>query len=306
MEISRREMLKVGAGAAALSALAPLSELLARGPLLSKAIPSSGEKIPVVGIGARDWEAETPQVRAELKEVLRKLPELGGRLIDTATGYRGGASEALIGELAAELGNRDKLFLASKINVTGKQQGMAQIERCFERLRTNKIDLLQVHNIRDTATQLANLREVKQAGRLRYLGMTTSEDGQYSDFESLMKANSMDFVQVDYALDAREADQHLLPVAADRGMAVLVNMPFGRGRTFAAVRNQPLPDWAREIDCTSWAQIFLKYIISHPAVTCVIPGTRRVVHLEDNVKAAQGRMPDAGMRRRMEEFMDKV
>lgn len=306
MELTRRDVIRLGLGAAALSALRPLAALLAQTPLLAKAIPASGERIPVVGIGARDWEAETPAIRAELQEVLRQFPGLGGKVIDTATGYRGGASETLLGELAAELGNRDRLFLATKINVSGKPAGLAQIEQCFRRLRTNRIDLIAVHNIRDTVTQLANLREGKQAGRIRYLGMTTSEERQYAEFETLMKTEAMDFVQVDYALDSRESGNRLLPLAADRGLAVMVNLPFGRGRLFAAVRNQPLPDWAQEIDCTSWAQIFLKYIVSHPAVTCAIPGTRRVAHLLDNLQAAQGRLPDAAMRRRMEQFIENI
>ncbi|MBI1956306.1 MAG: aldo/keto reductase [Acidobacteria bacterium] len=306
MELTRRDMVKLGLGTAAVSALRPLSELFAQTPLHMKAIPSSGERIPVVGVGARDWEAETPEIRTELKEVLRQLPALGGKVIDTATGYRSGASETLIGELASELGNRDRLFLATKINVSGKAAGLAQIEQCFRRLRTNRIDLIAVHNIRDTVTQLANLREMKQAGRIRYLGITTSEDSQYGEFETTMKAQALDFVQVDYALDKREAGDRILPLAADRGMAVMVNMPFGRGRLFAAVRNQAVPDWAKETDCTTWAQIFLKYIVSHPAVTCAIPGTRRVQHLLDNIQAAQGRLPDVAMRRRMEQFMDNI
>lgn len=306
MEFTRRDLMKMGLGAAALSALGPLPELLAQQPLISRAIPSTGERLPVVGIGGRDWEAETPEIRAELKEVLRRFAELGGKLVDTATGYRRGASEALFGELARELGIRDKLFLATKINVTGRQAGLAQIDRCFRRLQTDHLDLICVHNLRDTTTQLQNLREIKRAGRLRYIGVTTSFERQYGELENIMKTESMDFVQMDYAIDNRLAADRLLPLAADRGLAVMINLPFGRGRLFAAVRNQPLPAWAQEIDCTSWAQIFLKYIIGHPAVTVVIPGTRRVAHLLDNIKAAQGRLPDAAMRRRMEEFMDKI
>ena len=163
-----------------------------------------------------------------------------------------------------------------------------------------------MHNLRDTPTQLQNLREVKQAGRLRYIGVTTSSDSQYDELENLMKTEAMEFVQVDFAIDSRLAAGRLLPLAADRGLAVMVNLPFGRGRLFAAVRSQAVPEWAQEIDCTSWAQIFLKYIISHPAVTVVIPGTRQVVHLLDNVKAAQGRLPDAAMRRRMEQYIDQL
>ena len=306
MKLTRREMVKLGLGTAALSALGPLPELLAQQPLITKPIPSSGERIPVVGIGGRDREAETPAIRAELKEVLRRFPELGGKLIDTATGYRGGASEALFGELAKELGIRDKLFMATKINASGKAAGLAQIERCFQRLQTDHLDLICVHNLRDTATQLQNLREVKQSGRLRYIGVTTSSDNQYDELENIMKTEAMDFVQVDYAIDSRLAADRLLPLAADRNLAAMVNLPFGRGRLFAAVRNQAVPDWAQDIDCTTWAQIFLKYIVSHPAVTVVIPGTRQVAHLLDNIQAAQGRLPDAAMRRRMEQYIDQL
>ncbi|MBI4464693.1 MAG: aldo/keto reductase [Acidobacteria bacterium] len=306
MVLTRRDMMKLGLGTAAVSVLRPLPELLAQSPVHTKAIPSSGDRIPVVGIGTRDYEAETPEVRAELKEVLRQLPELGGKVIDTASGYRGGASETVIGELVSELGNRDRLFLATKVNANGKQAGLSQIERSFQRLRTNRMDLIAVHNLTDTVTQLETLREMKQAGRIRYVGITTSFEGQYDEFETTMKAQTLDFVQVDYALDNRAAGDRLLPLAADRGMAVMVNLPFGRGRLFATVRNQPIPDWAKEMDCTTWAQIFLKYIVSHPAVTCAIPGTRRVAHLVDNLQAAQGRLPDAALRRRMEQFINTI
>ena len=306
MELTRRDVIKYGVGAAAVSTLRPLSNLFAQAPLIMKAIPSSNERIPIIGIGTRDFGGGSPVPRSEIKDVLRQFPELGGKVIDTATGYQGGASETLIGELVSELGNRDRLFLATKVNASGKQAGAAQIEQSFQRLRTNRIDLIAVHNIRDAVTQLATLREMKQAGRIRYVGITTSDDSQYGEFETLMKTQALDFVQVDYALDSRAAGDRLLPLAADRSMAVMVNLPLGRGRLFTAVQNQTLPDWAKEFDSKTWAQLFLKYVVSHPAVTCAIPGTRRVAHLLDNIQAAQGRLPDAAMRRRMEQFMDKI
>lgn len=307
MQLTRRDVLKMAVAAAGASPFT--RELRAwppAGALITRPIPSTTELLPAVGIGGRDWESESPAIRAELKEVLRRLPELGGKVIDTAEGYRGGASETLFGELAGELGNRDRLFLATKINVTGRQPGREQIEQCFRRLRSARLDLIAVHNLRDAAAQLANLREVKQSGRLRYTGVTTSTDRQYAQLEQLMKTERMDFIQVDYALDNRLAAGRLLPLAADRGLAVMINMPFGRGRTFAAVRDQPLPDWAREIDATSWAQVFLKYILAHPAVTVVIPGTRQVRHVVDNMNAAHGRLPDAALRRRMEQHLDNI
>jgi aryl-alcohol dehydrogenase-like predicted oxidoreductase len=307
MRVTRRELIRLGCSTAALSACTDFPRLLAQSTAaLTKPIPSSGERIPVIGIGTRDYEAETLEIRAELKEVLRQFPSLGGRVIDTASGYRRGASETLIGELMAELGNRDRLFLATKVNASGKQEGLAQIEQSFARLGVDRIDVFAVHNVRDTAIQLGTLREMKQAGRIRYVGITTSSEDQYDEFERIMRDEPMDVVQLDYALDNRLAADRLLPLALDRGLAVMVNLPFGRGRLFSAVRNRPLPDWAPEIDCSSWAQIFLKYIVSHPAVTCAIPGTRRVTHLVDNLKAAQGRVPDAAMRLRMERFMDAV
>ncbi|MBI4459200.1 MAG: aldo/keto reductase [Acidobacteria bacterium] len=306
MNLTRRDIVRLGLGTAAVSLCRPLSQVFAQAPLHTKAIPSSGEKIPIIGVGTRDFGGGTPVPRSEYKEVLRLFPQLGGKVIDTASGYQGGTSETMIGELVSELGNRDQLFLATKVNASGKQAGLNQIEQSFQRLRTNRLDLIAVHNIRDPLTQLANLRAMKQAGRIRYLGITTSEESQYAEFENLMKSQTMDFVQVDYALDSREAANRLLPLAADRGMAVMINLPFGRRRLFAAVQNQTLPDWAKEIDCTTWAQFFLKYVVSHPAVTCAIPGMRRVAHLQDNIQAVQGRLPDAAMRRRMEQFMDRI
>jgi aryl-alcohol dehydrogenase-like predicted oxidoreductase len=279
--------------------------LLAQAPLVTKPIPSSGERIPIVGLGtARRYEAATPVDRAEIKEVLRRHPELGGRVIDTAPSY--GTAEALVGDLLAELGNRPRYFLATKVNARSREAGTAQIEGSFTRLKTDKIDLLAVHNLVQVDTQLATLREMKAAGRIRYVGVTTSFDGQYGDFEATMKAQALDFIQVDYALDNRDAGARILPLAADRGMAVMVNLPFGRGRLFSAVQSRPLPDWATEIDCTSWAQVFLKYIVSHPAVTIAVPGTARMSYLVDNLGAAQGRLPDAAMRRRMEQFIDAL
>ena len=306
MQWSRRELVKLGLGAAAFSSLGTLRETFAQTSLITRAIPSSGERIPVIGIGTRDFGGGTPVERSEIKEVLKRLPEVGGRVIDTASGYTGGTSETMIGELISELGNRSSVFLATKVNATGKQEGRADIEQSFRRLRTDRLDLIAVHNLRDTATQLATLRELKQAGRIRYLGITTSADEQYGEFERLMRTETLDFIQFDYAIDDRAAGERFLPLAADRRMAVMINLPFGRRRLFSTVQNQALPDWAAEFDCKSWAQFFLKYIVAHAAVTCAIPGTRRVAHLLDNIQAAQGKLPDAAMRRRMEQFIDKL
>jgi len=204
---------------------------------------------------------------------------------------------------------RDSLFLATKVSLRkagGRDAGLAIIEQSFKRFRTNKIDLIAVHNLLDTQTQLATLREMKQAGRIRYVGITTSFDNQYSEFEETMKKETLDFIQVDYALDNRDAGTRIIPLAGDRGMAVMINLPFGRGRLFKAVEGKKLPEWAAEFDCASWPQFFLKYIVSHPAVTCAVPGMAKAEYVVDNVGAARGRLPDAVMRKRMEQFIDGV
>ena len=236
--------------------------------------------------------------------MFREFAKLGGKVIDSAPSY--GTAETVVGEIMAATGTRPKLFLATKVSSTGKDAGVAQIEASFTKMKTDKIDLIAVHNLQDTATQLATLRELKQKGRIRYVGITTSNERQYADFEATMKAETLDFVQFDYAIDNREAEARLLPLAADRGMAVMINLPFGRGRVFEAVQGKPLPEWAKEFDCTSWAQFFLKYIVSHPAVTCVIPGTARTKYVPDNFGAAMGRLPDAATRTKMEQFVAGV
>ncbi|MBI4256241.1 MAG: aldo/keto reductase [Candidatus Rokubacteria bacterium] len=306
MYATRRDLLKAGlaSGAAVLLSSGRLGAQ--PGPLIERAIPSTGERVPVIGIGtARRWEAvTTPAEMAPLREVLRRFAELGGKVIDTAPSY--GTAEAVAGELVADLGVRASLFLATKVGATGRQEGIEQIEASFRRLRAPRVDLIAVHNLRDSATQLQTLRELKQAGRIRYVGITTSFARQYPEFERTMRTETLDFIQVDYALDSRGAAATILPLARDRGMAVMINLPFGRGRLFQAVQGRALPPWASDFDCASWAQFFLKYIVSHPAVTCCVPGTAKVEYLLDNLGAAQGRLPDATMRRRMEDFIERL
>lgn len=308
MTLSRRDLLKIGAGASAAVALG-VRPGFGRGPsvpldLILRPIPSTGEKIPVVGIGtSRRYDVGASAAeRDPLRETLSVFRELGGTLIDTAPSY--GNAETVVGDLVSELGIRDDLFIATKVRKEGREEGQAEIARSFERLRTDRFDLLQVHNLVDTETQLATLREMKDAGTIRYLGITTSSARQYEEFADVMRREDMDFIQVNYSLDSRGAAEVILPLAADRGMAVLINVPFGRGRLFDAVGEQPLPDWAAEFDCGSWGQFFLKYILGHPAVTCVIPGTARPHYATDNMGAAMGRLPDAATRKRMEEFFD--
>ena len=303
---SRRDLLKTGIGLGA-SIFLPSAGLLAQtASLIQRKIPSTGESLPVIGIGtARRYEAVTTEAeRAPLREVLRQFKEMGGKVIDTAPSY--GAAEMVVGDLVAELNIRESLFMATKLGTHGRDAGIEQLERSFKRLRTTKIDLIAVHNLQDTQTQLRTLRQWKQAGRIRYVGITTSFERQHPEFEQTMKAEALDFIQVDYALDNRKADQRILPLAADRGMAVMINLPFGRGRLFTAVQGRSLPPWAEEFDCSSWAQFFLKYVVSHPAVTCAIPGTAQVKYVADNLGAARGRLPNAEMRARMERLIDSV
>jgi aryl-alcohol dehydrogenase-like predicted oxidoreductase len=310
MTLSRRDLLKIGAGASAAVALG-VRPGFGRGPsvpldLVLRPIPSTGEKIPVVGIGtSRRYDVGASAAeRDPLRETLSVFRELGGTLIDTAPSY--GNAEVVVGDLVSELGFRDDLFFATKVRTEGREAGEAEIASSFERLRTDRFDLLQVHNLVDTETQLATLREMKDAGTIRYLGITTSSGRQYEQFADVMRREELDFIQVNYSLASRDAADVILPLAADRGMAVLVNVPFGRGRLFDAVGERPLPDWAGEFDCESWGQFFLKYIVGHPAVTCVIPGTARPHYATDNMGAAMGRLPDAAMRTMMEEYFDSL
>lgn len=276
--------------------------------LVTRPIPSSGERIPVIGIGtARRYDVDdSAAARAPLREVLRAFPELGGRLVDTAPSY--GRAEPVVGDLVAAIGNRDKLFLATKVRIAGGNvnAGIAEMEQSLRHLHTDRIDLLQVHNLAGVDELLPVLREWKQAGRIRYLGITTSFERQYQDFIRVMEREALDFIQVDYAIDNRSAADRILPLAADRGMAVLTNLPFGRGRVFQAFRDKPLPEWAREWGIESWAQFALKYVVSHPAVTCAIPGTATLAYLEDNMGAARGRLPDAKTRDRMAALIDSA
>jgi aryl-alcohol dehydrogenase-like predicted oxidoreductase len=305
MSIKRRDLLAGGlAGAACLLAGHPAHPQASR--VITKPIPSSGETIPVIGLGtARRYEAVKSDAELEpLRDTMRQFGALGGTVIDSSPTY--GTAEAVVGRLTEELGVRNGLFLATKVSIQGRQAGINQIEQSFKALRTAKIDLIAVHNLRDTQVHLATLRDLKAAGRIRYLGITTSFENQYRDFEQVVRRETLDLIQIDYALDNRNAGERIIPLAKDRGTAVMTNLPFGRGRLFAAVQGKPLPDWAAEFDCKSWAQFFLKYIVSHDGVTCAAPGMAQAKYVPDNLAAAQGRMPDAAMRKRMESFIDDI
>ncbi len=306
--MNRRRFIKSGVAASA-ALMLPARNLFAQGAaLLQKKIPSSGEMIPIIGLGtARRYEDVTSDAeKLPLRATIAKFHEVGLKVIDSSPSY--GTAEVTVGEIVEDLKIRDALFLATKVSLRngGKDEGLKQIEQSFKRLRTSRIDLIAVHNLRDTETQLKTLRDMKQTGRIRYVGITTSFDRQYGDFEQVMKKETLDFIQVDYALDNRDAGERILPLAADRGMAVMINLPFGRGRLFKAVQGRSLPEWASEFDCKSWPQFFLKYIVSHPAATCAIPGMAKAEYVVDNVGAARGRLPDAAARKRMEQFIDGV
>jgi diketogulonate reductase-like aldo/keto reductase len=267
--------------------------------MLMRAIPSSGEELPVIGLGT--WRAfdvgSSQSERAPLEEVLRAFVQRGARAIDSSPMY--GRAEVVIGELATKLGIQQSLFLATKVWTTGKRAGIESMERSFARLQTKRIDLMQVHNLIDADTHLATLREWKSAGRIRYIGVTHYEASAFSAVEKILSREKLDFVQINYSLMEREAEQRILPLAKERAVAVIVNRPFGGGDLFERARAQKLPEWAAEFDCKSWAQFFLKWIVANTAVTCAIPATNKLRHLADNLLGGSGRLPDAKMRQRM-------
>jgi diketogulonate reductase-like aldo/keto reductase len=239
----------------------------------------------------------SPAEWAPLKEVLQRFVELGGRVVDSSPMY--GTAESVVGDLASELAITDKLFLATKVWTSGRDAGMAQMEESLRRLRARRLDLMQIHNLLDWRTQLRTLRDEKEAGRIRYLGVTHYTAGAYDELERVLRDEPLDFAQVNYSLGERAAERRILPLARERGIAVLVNRPFAEGGLFQRMRGQALPAWAAEVDCESWAQFFLKWILAHPAVTCTIPGTGRPEHVVDNMKAGIGKLPDDATRARM-------
>ena len=265
----------------------------------TRPIPSTGASLPVIGCGTwRTFDVgNTPQERDRLGEVLRVLFESGGSVIDSSPMY--GRAEGVVGDLLSAAHSRDNAFIATKVWTSGKSAGIAQMQRSMQLLRTDHIDLMQVHNLLDWRTHLATLRGWKQEGRIKYLGVTHYTASAYGELEKAMRAEKLDFVQLNYAIDDRAAEKRLLPLAVDRGIAILVNQPFGGGGLLRTLAARPLPDWAADIDCRSWSQILLKYVLSHPAVTCVIPGTSRPEHMHENGLAGKGRLPDAALRTKM-------
>jgi aryl-alcohol dehydrogenase-like predicted oxidoreductase len=303
LPLSRREALKAGLALAAAASLPP-GAARAEAPLLTWPVPASGVRLPIVGIGTNRFRSGDATWNARLRDTLATFARLGGKVVDTAPSY--GDSERAIGAILAETGLRDRLFLATKVDRDGMADGRQRLDASFAALGTRRLDLVQLHNLIGAATLLPLLREQQAAGRIGHIGITSSSDGQYAEMEAIMRREKLDFIQVDYAVGNRGAGERLLPLAADRGMAVLVNLPFGRGAQFRAVGGRPLPAWAAEIDCTSWAQVFLKYVLGHPAVTCAIPGSTQAAHVEDNLGAARGRLPDAALRHSIERYFDAI
>ena len=278
------------------------------GAALAKAIPSSGQKIPVIGIGTNNYNVADADDVAARRAVLEQLPMQGGAIVDTAPLY--GQAEQVIGELVAGLHNRERLFLATKVIAQDAKAGAASMEESLRRLQTQHIDLMQVHNLIGVEAMIPLLQEWKKAGRIGYYGITTSNPNDHGRMMDYMRRLPMDFIQVDYSLANRGAAQEVLPLAMQKGIAVIADSPFGGRRAaasvFAQVAGKPLPDWAAAVQITNWSQLFLKYVISHPAVTCADPGTTTVGHLADNMAAARGALPDAQLRQKMEALWDGI
>jgi len=272
----------------------------------SKPIPSSGEPLPVIGVGT--WQTfdagSDGAARAPLREVLKALAAGGGSVIDSSPMY--GSSEGVAGDLVHELGLRDRLFVATKVWTSGRAEGIRQMEESFRRLRVERMDLMQVHNLVDVAVHAKTLHEWKQSGRIRYMGITHYTSSAYGEVERWLKTRQYDFLQINYSLAEREAEERLLPLARELKCAVLVNRPFAGSALFRKTKGKALPPWAAELGVASWAQYFLKWIVSHPAVTCAIPGTGRAEHMLDNLAGGRGPMPDEAARRRMQAHLDSL
>lgn len=312
---SRREFLQCSLAAGAVLALQPGRSFAGesgKAALITRAIPSSGERLPIVGLGSSATFAQVARNEdiAALRGVFERMVQLGGTVFDTAPQY--GASEEVAGRIVQDLGVGKQLFWATKVNVARRggsadaAEARKQIEASFQRVGKPVIDLIQVHNMGDIRTQLPILREYKEKGRIRYLGITTTFENQYAELVQAMKSETIDFIGTDYAIDNRDAEQTILPLARDRGIAVLVYAPFGRTRLWRRVSGRAVPDWAREIGVASWAQFFLKYAASHPVVTCITPATSRADNMADNMGGAVGALPDAAMKKRMIELVDAL
>jgi len=300
---SRRDIIRITTALSAMAALSPLLPSFAASTLLSRKIPATGEDLPVIGLGTSrtfDIDVASAEMTAAL-EVVKTLLAGGAKVIDTAPSY--GDSQQVTGELLTRANAHRQAFVATKVSATGREAGISQTEQSFKQLQTERIDLIQVHNLQDTATQLKTLRELKQQGRIRYVGVTHYLESAHDDLLAVLQKEKVDFVQVNYSVGARNAEKRLLPWCADHGVAVLANRTFEAGRLFAKVKGKPLPDWASaELDASSWAQLMLKFVLANTAITAVIPATSNPRYAADNLLAGQGRLPDAALRERIVEL----
>jgi len=312
---SRRDWIKTAAGASAALSLVPrLLQALQQAGLHKKAVPSTGEMLPVIGLGSSATFSSVARSEdvAALKEVFQAMADRGASVFDTAPSY--GASEEVAGRIVNEMGIANKFFWATKLNVASRGAGgkadpaaaRAQVEASFTRFKQPRIDLIQVHNLGDMPTQLPILHAYKKEGKVRYVGVTTTSESQYADLATVMRNEQIDFIGIDYAADNREAESVILPLAQERKIGVLAYVPFGRTSLFRRIGDRPLPDWAAEIDATTWAQVLLKFVVSHPAITVVTPATSQAKHMIDNIGGGTGRLPNAAMRKRIADFMDAL
>lgn len=313
--LTRREWLTLTMGAGAAWAL-DIQELLAQQPLLTRAVPATGEQLPIVGLGSSATFSQVARADdvQKIGEVLKALVSGGGTVFDTAPGY--GASEEVAGRVAADLGLADRIFWATKVNVASGRGGgggkadpgaaRKQIDQSFARIKKAPIDLIQVHNLGDVPTQLGILKELKAQGRIRYVGVTTTFDQQYDQLAEIMRREPLDFIGVDYAIDAREMEDTIFPLAQERKIGILAYQPFGRTRLWNRVGETPVPDYAKDFDATTWGQFFIKFVVSHPAVTVVTPATSQAKNMLDNLGGGRGRLPDAAMRKRMIATVDAL
>lgn len=304
--VTRRRALQICAGVVAGLTPRTLGAAVAhrQAEMIRRAIPSSGEEIPVVGLGT--WQTfdvgPDQEERDALRRVLQLFFELGGTVVDSSPMY--GSSQAVLGELATDVGLLDDLWVATKVWIEGRDEGVEQMEESLTELRRSRIELMQVHNLVDVEEHLETLEAWKARGRIRYIGLTTSSTRQYDEMESLLDDERLDFIQINYSLAERESADRILPRARELGLAVMINRPFAGGRLFGRLAGEPLPSWASEIGATAWSQIFLKYVLSHPAVTVAIPATSDPQHLRENMGGGVGRMPGPELRRRMEALLD--
>jgi diketogulonate reductase-like aldo/keto reductase len=283
-----------------------MNQAFAQPEVAAKKIPSSGEAMPVIGLGT--WQAfdagSDAAARAPLREVVKVFAQAGGRLVDSSPMY--GAAESVVGDLVSELGLAGRLFVATKVWTRGRAEGIRQMETSFKRLRLERMDLMQIHNLLDVETHTQTLKDWKAQGKVRYIGITHYTSSAYAEVERRLKTGQYDFLQINYSLGEREAENMLLPLASKLKVAVIANRPFAEGALFRKTKGKPLPPWAAELGISSWAQYFLKWIVSHPAVTCAIPGTGRPQHMQDNLAAGRAPLPDEAQRRRMAQYFEPL